>query len=401
MDDVTALVARQYTDYIYPKPVDDIAAAVAAGHMDFSDPSLFGPLFWPEDPPAPDLNILVAGCGAQQAAWLAFRNPHARVVGVDLSDASLAHQRYLRDRHGLANLHLYQGDLREVSDLGRTFDLIVSTGVLHHMDDPDAGLAALRGVLAPAGAMFLMVYGALGRTGVYIMQDAFRRLGLGQSAADVAEARRILAALPPDHPVQPYLRKAVELEHDTALVDTFLHPKDRAFTVPQLVDWIEGQGLAFQAWSQNQLYYPQALVEPASRGLIRRLPDREQWAVVEALLCAGNPTFVARRAGHARAIDFTAADWLGYRPFLKPGAAIDPAVQADGSGRLRLWSLSFDLAPPMMALVRRIDGEATIGAILTDPAFSGMPPAEREAFGRAAFEHLWKIGAAMFTLGRA
>ena len=75
MEDVTAKVARQYTDYAYPKPVDDLAASAASGGGDYSDPSLFGPMLWPEGQPRPDLDILVAGCGTQQAAMIAFGNP--------------------------------------------------------------------------------------------------------------------------------------------------------------------------------------------------------------------------------------------------------------------------------------------------------------------------------------
>ena len=397
MDDVTARVARQYNDYVYPPPVDDLAAAIAAGQIDFCDPSRFGPLFWPEGRPDPAFSILVAGCGAQQAAWLAFTNPSARVTGVDLSDASLGHQRYLREKHGLSNLHLYQGDLREVAKLGQSFDLIVSSGVLHHMADPDEGLAALVDVLAPTGAMALMVYGARGRTGVYMMQDAFRRLGLGQSAQDVEAARRVLAALPADHLVRPYLRKALELQHDTALVDTFLHPQDRAYTVPEVLDWIEGRGLAFQAWSQNQLYYPEVLIDAGVRPLIRRLPDREQWAVVETMLCAGNHILVARHAGREQPVDLTGEDWLRYRPNFKPGAGVE-AVRDGGSGVVRLWSVRLDLAAGEMAFARLMDGEATIGAILADAAFTGFARAELEALARAVFDRLWKMGVAMFQI---
>jgi hypothetical protein len=123
MDDVTSLVARQYEAYVYPPPCRDLAAAKAAGQGDYGDPMLCAPLFWPEGRSEKGLEILVAGCGAHQAAMLAYNNPDAHVIGVDLSGASLAHHRYLREKHHLTNLQLFQGDLREVGSLGRTFDL--------------------------------------------------------------------------------------------------------------------------------------------------------------------------------------------------------------------------------------------------------------------------------------
>ncbi len=54
----------------------------------------------------PDLDILIAGCGTNQAAVFAFGNSDANVVGIDISQPSLDHQRYLKDKHGLTNLQL-------------------------------------------------------------------------------------------------------------------------------------------------------------------------------------------------------------------------------------------------------------------------------------------------------
>ena len=112
--------------------------------------------------------------------------------------------------------------------------MILCTGVLHHMADPGAGLSALRDVLAPDGVMVLMLYGATVRTGVYMLQDALRRMGIEQTAEGVAKVRRIIAELPGRHYVQDYIGAAEELKADAAIVDTFLHPQDRAFTIPQI-----------------------------------------------------------------------------------------------------------------------------------------------------------------------
>ena len=57
-------------------------------------------------------------------------------MAVDISQPSLDHQRYLKTKHGLHNLRLQLLPIEELSTLGRQFDLVVSTGVLHHMADP-------------------------------------------------------------------------------------------------------------------------------------------------------------------------------------------------------------------------------------------------------------------------
>src|SRR5271167_1143938 len=115
-------------------------------------------LVWPVEQPRANQEILVAGCGTSQAARYALREPDARVTAIDISETSLRHTRDLQRKYNLENLELRQLPIEGVQELGRSFDLIVCTGVLHHLPDPDAGLRALREVLNPHGAMRLMVY---------------------------------------------------------------------------------------------------------------------------------------------------------------------------------------------------------------------------------------------------
>ena len=255
MEDVSRLVARQYEAFAYPQPADDLDRLVARGSIYRGDPSLYGPILWPHGRPTGRLRILIAGCGTIQAAYAAYMNRADEVVGIDLSETSLGHERFLQERHGLDNLKLYRGDLLEVAELGARFDVIICSGVLHHMADPAAGLSALRDVLVPDGVMVLMVYGQAARVGVYMLQDVFRRLGLQPDNDGIGKVRSVLAELPQNHCAQPYIQLAKELEHDTALVDTFLHPQDRAYTVPQVFDLLKSTDLEFQNWLDSAEYW--------------------------------------------------------------------------------------------------------------------------------------------------
>ena len=88
------------------------------------------------------------------------------MVAVDISQPSLDHQQYLKDKHGLFNLELHLLPIEELASLGMDFDLIVSTGVLHHMADPQAGMNAVAGCLRPDGALGVMLYAKYGRVGL-------------------------------------------------------------------------------------------------------------------------------------------------------------------------------------------------------------------------------------------
>jgi 2-polyprenyl-3-methyl-5-hydroxy-6-metoxy-1,4-benzoquinol methylase len=112
-----------------------------------------------------------------QAARYALREPDARITAIDVSDTSLRHTRDLQRKYNLENLELRQLPIERVREIGRSFDLVVCTGVLHHLPDPDHGLRALRDVLRPSGAMRLMVYARYGRAGIYMLQEYCRLIG--------------------------------------------------------------------------------------------------------------------------------------------------------------------------------------------------------------------------------
>ncbi len=156
------------------------------------------------EPYRDDRSILVAGCGTTQAAHYAVRWPRANVVGIDVSAKSLAFAQELKRKHNLENLEVRQLAVERAAELGETFDHVVCTGVLHHLADPDAGLRALRDVLAPSGTLNVMVYAPYGRAGVYMLQDYCRRLGIGWSEAEIAD----LAATPQGASARPPDRAA-------------------------------------------------------------------------------------------------------------------------------------------------------------------------------------------------
>jgi len=391
MEDVSTLVARQYEAFAYPQPFADLKAEISKGYYQVGDPSLYGPVLWPRGRPEGPLRILVAGCGTVQAAYAAYMNPNDEVVGIDLSEASLAHERFLQDKHGLKNLTLFKGDLREVGSVGQSFDVILCTGVLHHMADPAAGLAALRDVLAPDGVMVLMLYGAAVRTGVYMLQDAFRRMGVVQTSQGVAQVRQILRELPSRHYAQDYIRAADELKKDVAIVDTFLHPQDRAYTVPQVLELVEGAGLEFQNWVDNFSYWRNGGWGPDSAiaAAVDPLRPSEHWAAVEMLgLATGMHMFTVRHPGDVAQVDFERDDWPSFVPHWAPGLA------RKEQGLFQRGPYDLKCSQLEQFVIDGVDGKRTIGEIVGVPALEQVP----DEFGRRYFEHLWKLGHMMIAL---
>ena len=203
-----------------------------------------------------------------------MRWPAALVTAIDASATSIRCTEKLRRTHGLRNLQVHQLPIERVHELGTTFDQIVCTGVLHHLADPDAGLAALRDVLKPDGAIHLMVYAPYGRTGVYMLQAFCKRLGIRATDGEIRDLIAALRVLPSGHPLEPLLREVPDFQQEAALADALLHPQDRAYSVPQLFDFIEGAGLKFGRWIKQAPYSPHCGVMTGIRA--QRYVDRHQ-----------------------------------------------------------------------------------------------------------------------------
>jgi 2-polyprenyl-3-methyl-5-hydroxy-6-metoxy-1,4-benzoquinol methylase len=53
---------------------------------------------------------------------------------------------------GLENIEFAQADILELGSLGRSFDIIESVGVLHHLHDPLEGWRVLLALRGPAAS---------------------------------------------------------------------------------------------------------------------------------------------------------------------------------------------------------------------------------------------------------
>ena len=84
------VVVRQYERWRYPRPIQDLEGWVQ-GNWEWFDPSHAHRVLWPDRDYKPDVDILIAGCGTNQASVFAYNNPKAKVVAVDISQPSLDH----------------------------------------------------------------------------------------------------------------------------------------------------------------------------------------------------------------------------------------------------------------------------------------------------------------------
>lgn len=363
-------------------------------------------LMWPTKMPRGNQEILIAGCGTSQAARYALREPDAHVTAIDISDTSLGHTRDLQQKYGLKNLELHQLPIESIQELGRSFDLIVCTGVLHHLSDPDLGLQSLRNVLKAEGAMQIMVYASFGRTGIYMMQDYCRILGITPSNQELLDISAALSSLPEDHPLTPLLRKSKDFQRPDGIADALLHPQDRAYSVPQIYQWLDRCGMSFGRWFEQAPYLPQCgvLGRTPHAARLAVLPQPAQYAAVE--LFRGTITqhnFMAyRNDRHAESqpIHLTCEHWRNYIPIRLPWTeCLRDRVPSDSVAILLNRAHKHpDLILPINTaqndLLNQIDGTRTLGEITQN---SGTGTSRALQF----FQQLWQYDQIVFDASRA
>lgn len=371
-------VSRFYNEHPYPPPIGDLDA-YRRMWADGSRRRIEHFRLWPAMPFRDDHAILVAGCGTSQAAKYAARYPAARVVGIDVSATSIAATRDLAVRHGLTNLDVRQLAIEDVGKLDQSFDQIVCTGVLHHLDDPAAGLAALRATLGPSGVVDLMLYARYGRTGVAMIQEYCRMLDVAPEPDAINDLVASLRELPLGHPIGHLLRNTRDFADDDALADALLNPRERSYSVPEVFDLLDESGLRFGRWVRQAPYRPQCgVVSELPHGRqIAALPAAEQFAALE--LFRGTMvrhSLIARRADDSwPELSFDGSGWHGFVPHrVATAAVIDDKLPAGVAAALLNRAHTFpDLVlfatSAERAMFESIDGHRTIGELGGDASF--------------------------------
>jgi SAM-dependent methyltransferase len=338
---------------------------------------------------------LVAGGGTGDSlVYLAeqLRFFDAEVVYLDLSEASRTVAEERARQRGLTNIRWITGSIMDVPALGLgRFDYINCSGVLHHLESTEAGLAALDSVLADDGAMFLMLYGTYGRREIYDMQELLRRylpsgIGIQQK---VALTRKLLDQLPLSN---SFRRNFAKWENeilpigsgDAGLYDLLLHSQDRCFDVPGLYALAQSEKLHIAGFPMGgERYDPSSLIADADvRRRLLELPLPQRQALAEKICCTmrTHEFYLVRRPDSVATIDdesnalllfwslFGRHRWLAEQ--LQPGV---PFTHRDAIPTLTITGTEIS-----RRLIARMDGNTPISSIY-DEVIAAVPGTTREA----------------------
>ncbi|HEV2220581.1 MAG TPA: methyltransferase, partial [Casimicrobiaceae bacterium] len=191
-DTVSQRVRQQYEEHPYPRwikvPPADPEPGIGVHLRRLFPLAALRPI---DD--SRELDILVAGCGTgQESIETARQFPRARVLAVDLSVASLAYAERKARELGLRNLEHAQADILGLGAIGRSFDVVAATGVLHHLADPLAGWRTLRSLLRPGGFMRIGLYSDKAREVIVAARRFIAELGYAPTPDRIRRCRQDL-----------------------------------------------------------------------------------------------------------------------------------------------------------------------------------------------------------------
>ncbi len=239
-DDTSQRVRQQYEENPYPRWVD-IAGGIQPVPLDMFLRGRFPTATFTPIGKTGSLDILVAGCGTGlQAVQTAQGCQGARVLAVDLSLSSLSYALRKTPARLSDRIDYAQGDILKLGTIGRSFDLIEASGVLHHMRDPFEGWRILLSLLRPGGIMHLGFYSEVARRDVAAARGFIAQRGYASTPEDIRRCRQDLLQTPLSS-----VSRFSDFFSTSECRDLLFHVQESRMSIPAIKEFLDAHALKF------------------------------------------------------------------------------------------------------------------------------------------------------------
>ena len=167
-----------------------------------------------------DARIAEIGCGTGQMCLYLARADRV-IIGADLTRAALLLGAAAAKRFELTQVHFVETDLRQPGLKAGSFDVVYSSGVLHHTPNPRQSFAQLVRLARPGGVIVLGVYNVFARVPLRLRRFVARLSGF-----------RFV-------PFDPVLRDRISepARQEAWLRDQYHHPEEHRHTLGEVQRW--------------------------------------------------------------------------------------------------------------------------------------------------------------------
>lgn len=281
MDKTTLAVKNMYEKYPYPSGTPMMRTGIDVNLL-LSYVNIY------KEAPGP-MHVLDAGCGrAVGLIGAAILQPDVNFIGADINTVALNEARLNAKNRGLTNIQFIEADLMTLKGIevpSGGFDVIYSSGVLHHLSEPLTGLKNLEKVLAPHGVISLMLYGSYGRQALYRLIEG---IDLMLPDENDIETRLPFARLLSQTANQTIFKgnywQDTAATDDIEFVDRCLNVNEVSYDIDSLWQLLEDANMKFirwddpEEWSINKLFDNEEI-----QNKLNQLDNKEQYKVIERI----------------------------------------------------------------------------------------------------------------------
>lgn len=233
---VSLAVRQQYEENPYPRWISP-----AAGQAQSST-----------NRQAQAFDALIAGCGTGLSTIEFARGAlNARILAIDLSRASLSYGLRMARELGLGNVEFAQADIMKLASLGRQFDFIDASGVLHHLADPWEGWRILLSLLRAGGLMQVGLYSEVARRNVVAARALIAERGYQPTPQDIRRCREDVFAS--DDPLLKSLVGHGDFFTIGECRDLLFHVQEHRISLPEIKSFLAANGLQFAGFHLDAL----------------------------------------------------------------------------------------------------------------------------------------------------
>jgi SAM-dependent methyltransferase len=179
---------------------------------------------------------------------------------------------------GRDNIEYAQADILALGSLGRSFDVIESSGVLHHLADPFAGWRVLLSLLRPGGFMTIGLYSEIARANIVGARAFIAERGYAATAEDIRRCRQDIIALDDGRHALRSIAKIGDFFSTSGCRDLLFHVQEHRLNLTRIAEFLAANDLRFIGFELEPSVLRQYLSKvPADTAMI----DLASWDVFE------------------------------------------------------------------------------------------------------------------------
>jgi ubiquinone/menaquinone biosynthesis C-methylase UbiE len=189
-------------------------------------------------------SLLIAGSGTgREVINYSLLLNDCNIIAIDLCNASLAYAIRKSREYNVKNVTFLNGDILDLKSLNMQFDYIVSSGVLHHMENPLDGWITLRDVLKKNGLMRISLYSKIARSCINNIRNEVAQFHNKNFNEILKKYRNSL--IESNNLDFQNLKTFNDFYSTSALRDLIAHVREHQFSIPQIEDILHKLQLDF------------------------------------------------------------------------------------------------------------------------------------------------------------